>query len=164
VRLTCPACRAPFFPPDDGPSPPRCPNCGAEYAAPAHPWWDPAGEAEPVPEPRSRALTIAGWLHFLPAAGSLCLAAGAAEVVGIDPRFGGELAVVAAALAVGWLVSGLGVLFRAGFARWTAPVLSALWAVGALTSADRNVVGAAVVLLAVGYIWTAVIVCWNEFR
>ncbi|MBA4064089.1 MAG: hypothetical protein C0501_10330 [Isosphaera sp.] len=167
MRVTCPACQAPFRVPDEpADAPPRCPNCEAEYVPPRVPWWNPAAEPDPIPAPRSRALTIAGWLHFLPAAGGFCVAFAAADVVarfGAEPGFGYAGVAVGLVLAVAWLLSGIGVLMRAGFARWTALGLSALWAVGGLMGAGTNPVGAAVTLLAVGFVWAAVITCWNEF-
>jgi hypothetical protein len=116
---------------------------------------------------------VVGALHFLPGAAGLYVAVAPTELAwkvavepwfgfGYVPVFGLGRVVVGLMLAAAWFVSGVGVLARARFARYTAIALSAMWAFGAVRSGGG--VAATVVLLTIGYIWAAVIACWNEFR
>jgi hypothetical protein len=169
MRVSCPACRAPFTVADEvADRPAKCPNCDRELIPAAHPW------QKPPPPPgfdgygRSKALTVAALLHFVYALAGLCAASGQA---GFIQRFAPDsvsgmwtLGVLLGTVLVA-AVSGIGLFVRWKNAGYTALIVSAyLILTGMLAFADGKLLGSLFWLAVGGYIGAAVWVRWCELK
>jgi hypothetical protein len=169
MRVTCPACRAPFTVLDElAAEPGKCPNCERECVPANHPRRAPVPTAETAGDGRSRALTVAGLLHFLYAAVGLCTAAGLADYVRqIGPEAGDGLYQVGAVVATAHftIASGVGLLLRrrlAGYTGLSVGVLLTL--IGLRAAAGGNLIGGGFWFLVGSYIAAVVIVRWGELE
>lgn len=164
MRVRCAACGAPYFlqpvlPPDG----PRCPNCDAP--APVEP--EPVvPRAAPATEARSRVVTAVAGLHFLMAAGGLCLAGGAAAVAGeTGVRLGDLWAIaVAGAGALAWAGVGIGLLTRWAVAWHLSLVLCGFALLYGLAVAVRSPCGGVYFCLVSCAILATLIARRHEFR
>jgi hypothetical protein len=169
MRVTCPACRAPFTVANElADQPGRCPNCERELVPSAHPWRKPAPQPGTGTDGRSKALTLAALLHFVYVLVGSCMAAGLAEVV---QKFASNR--VHGMQTVGFLlgtvlvaaVSGIGLLARWKNAGYTALIVSAYFIfAGFLGFADGNLIGGCFWLAVGGYIGAVVWVRWDELK
>jgi hypothetical protein len=169
MRVTCPACGAHSTAPDEtATSPTRCPNCEAEFVPAEHLRRDPKPAPGTGDDGRSRALTVAGLLHFVYVALGLCLAVSTADVVKkFAPGSVSGMWVVGVIIGTALVaaVSGVGLLFRWKNAGYTALIVSAYFVLmGLLGLADGNLVGGAFWLATGGYIGVAVSVRWAELK